>query len=123
MDELDQVRAAIRTFRDERDWKQFHNPKDMAAAISIEAAELQEIFLWKSSSESVQVAEVEKERVYEEVADIAIYLFELADNLQIDLASAIEAKLIKNAKRYPAEQARGSSKKYTEYLRKPDSHK
>ena len=123
MDELDQVRAAIRTFRDEREWKQFHNPKDMAAAISIEAAELQEIFLWKSSSESVQVAEVEKERVYEEVADIAIYLFELADNLQIDLASAIEAKLIKNAKRYPAEQARGSSKKYTEYLRKPDSHK
>ncbi len=123
MNDLAALTAHIRAFRDERDWIQFHNPKDMAAAIAIEAAELQEIFLWQAPSESAQKAEVEKERVKEEIADIAIYLLELADNLQIDVASAIEAKLTENAKKYPAEKVRGSSKKYTEYVRPPDSHK
>jgi dCTP diphosphatase len=120
---IDTLIALIRAFRDERDWMQFHSPKDMAAAISVEAAELQEIFLWKPSSESAQVAVIEKERVQDEIADIAIYLLELVDNLQINLASAIEAKLITNAKRYPTEQVRGSAKKYTEYVRKLDSNK
>lgn len=122
MNDLAALTARIRAFRDERDWLQFHNPKDMAAAIAIEAAELQEIFLWQPPSESDQKAEVERERVQEEIADIAIYLLELADNLQIDIASAIEKKLITNAKKYPIEKARGSSKKYTEHARKPDSH-
>jgi dCTP diphosphatase len=120
---IDTLVARIRAFRDERDWMQFHNPKDMAAAISIEAAELQEIFLWKLSSDSVQIAAAEKKRVQEEVADIAIYLLELADNLDIDLIGAVNAKLAKNATKYPVAQARGNSKKYTEYLRKPRSHK
>ena len=118
MSDLDDIRAAIRQFRDERDWMQFHNPKDMAAAIAIEAAELQEIFLWKSQAESSDVAKGERERVLEEVADLAIYLFELADNLKIDLASAVRAKLRTNAQKYPAKQARGSSKKYSEYSQK-----
>ena len=95
----------------------------MAAAISIEAAELQEIFLWKLSPDSVQITAAEKERVHEEIADIAIYLLELADNLDIDVICAVNANLAKNARKYPVAQARGSSKKYTEYLRKPHSPK
>lgn len=122
MSDLTDLAARIRAFRDERDWMQFHNPKDMATAIAIEAAELQEIFLWKSQSESSHVADVERQRVLEEVADLAIYLFELADNLKIDLAAAVQAKLTKNAQKYPVEQVRGSSKKYTEYSQKaPDA--
>jgi dCTP diphosphatase len=118
MSDLADLITRIRAFRDERDWMQFHNPKDMATAIAIEAAELQEIFLWKSQSESSQVADVERQRVLEEVADLAIYLFELADNLKIDLVAAAQAKLVKNAQKYPVEHVRGSSKKYTEYSQK-----
>lgn len=118
MSEIKNIQGKIRAFRDERDWMQFHNPKDMATALSIEASELLEIFLWKDPAESLQVAELNKDRVQDEIADIAAYLFELADNLNIDLIAAIEAKLKKNAQKYPAEQVRGSSKKYTEYLQK-----
>lgn len=117
MSEIKRIQEKIRSFRDERDWMQFHNPKDMATAIAIEAAELQEIFLWKSPSEALQLVELKKERVHEEIADIAVYLFELADNLGIDLIAAMEEKLLKNARKYPAEHVRGSSKKYTEYRR------
>jgi len=117
MNEIKNIQVQIRKFCDERDWMQFHNPKDMATAISIEAAELQEIFLWKSPEEVRQVVEKKKERIDEELADIAVYLFELADNLNIDLIKIMEAKLAKNAAKYPAALVRGSSKKYTEYLR------
>jgi dCTP diphosphatase len=120
MSEIESIQKKIRAFRDERDWMQFHNPKDMATAISIEAAELLEIFLWKTSTESVQTAEKNKEHVKDEIADIATYLFELADNLNIDLIAAMEAKLAKNAEKYPAAQVHGSSKKYTEYVQKRD---
>ena len=120
MSEIKRIQKKIRNFCNERDWMQFHNPKDMATAISIEAAELQEIFLWKSSAECLKAAELERERLLEEIADIAIYLLELADNLKIDLIRTIEAKLLKNAKKYPAEQVRGSSKKYIEYARKTE---
>jgi dCTP diphosphatase len=120
MSEIESIQKRIRAFRDERDWMQFHNPKNMAAAISIEAAELLEIFLWKSPAESVEVAEKNKEHVKEEIADIAAYLFELADNLSIDLIAAMEEKLAKNAVKYPAAQVHGSSKKYTEYVQKKE---
>ncbi len=116
MSEIKSIQKKIRKFCDERDWMQFHNPKDMATAISIEAAELQEIFLWKSPAEALQVVNQKKDQVHEEIADIAIYLFELADNLNIDLITIMEAKLLKNTKKYPAEQVRSSSKKYTEYM-------
>ena len=121
MSEIKSIQKKIRDFRDERDWMQFHNPKDMATAISIEASELLELFLWKTAAESAQVAERKKELVRDEIADIAAYLFELADNLDIDLISAMEAKLAKNAAKYPAAQVRGSSKKYTEYLQKGEN--
>lgn len=106
--------ARIRKFRDERDWKQFHNPKDLAVSISIEAAELLELFQWQNADQSTRFAAQNRERVAEEIADVAIYLIELADITGIDLAHAIEVKLEKNAKKYPVEKSRGVSTKYTD---------
>lgn len=95
--------AAINDFRDERDWQQFHYPKDLAAAISIEAAELQELFLWKGqeSAEQVQEDTNRMSDIADEVADVAIYLFLLANALDIDLKEAIDRKIKKNAVKYP----------------------
>lgn len=106
--------SRIRAFRDERDWAQFHNPKDMAAALAIEAAELQEIFLWKTGGEIAATAVRKKTEIEEEVADIAVYLLEFADNQGIDIEAAILAKLGKNAVKYPVDKAKGSSAKYTD---------
>ena len=111
---IEEVQAALRKFRDERDWMQFHNPKDMAAALAIEASELQELFLWKSGDEVKAIVSSKREQISDEVADVAAYLFELADNLKIDLGQAVLAKLEKNALKYPAEKARGSNAKYTD---------
>lgn len=104
----------IRTFRDERDWAQFHNPKDMAAALAIEASELQEIFLWKTGADIDATANKKRTEIEDEMADIAVYLLEFADNLGIDLEAVILAKLEKNAAKYPVERSRGSNAKYTE---------
>jgi NTP pyrophosphatase (non-canonical NTP hydrolase) len=93
--------AKIRQFRDERDWLKFHDPKSLAASVSIEAAELLELFQWLTPDESRRYALEHRERVSEEIADVAIYLIELADVAGIDLAHAIESKLAKNAVKYP----------------------
>ena len=114
MDSIANITEQISQFRDERDWLQFHNPKELAAAIAIEAAELQEIFLWKGHSSSEITATERREDIGDEIADIAIYLFELADNLDFDLGQTIIKKMSKNAKKYPVEKARGSDKKYNE---------
>ena len=114
MCEINTVVEKICEFRDERDWMQFHNPKDMATAIALEAAELQQIFLWKTSSEVVQAAVEKRQKIEEEVADIAILLLELVDNLDIDLHAVIEAKLEKNAMKYPVDKAKGRHAKYTD---------
>ena len=106
--------ARIRKFRDDRDWQQFHDPKNLAVSISIEAAELLELFQWHSGEEATRFAAENRERVSEEIADVAIYLIELADITGIDLAKAIDAKLEKNAKKYPVDKARGVSTKYTD---------
>jgi dCTP diphosphatase len=111
---ISELQAAIRKFRDERNWLQFHNPKDMAAALAIEAAELQEIFLWKTPEEIDAIAREKRGKIEEEIADVAIYLFELADLLGVDLLEAASAKLHRNAEKYPVEKARGSSSKYNE---------
>ena len=111
---MDEVMARIRQFRDARDWLQFHNPKDLAVSIAIEAAELMEEFQWKSGEESKRYAAENRERIADEIADVAIYLLELTDVLEIDLAAAINSKLDKNEKKYPVEKSRGNSKKYTE---------
>lgn len=104
----------IRKFRDERDWAQFHNAKDMAAALAIEASELQEIFLWKTGEDIDATALKKRGEIEDEVADIAVYLLEFTDTLGIDLEAAIIAKLSKNAEKYPVEKARGSNAKYTD---------
>src|SRR5687767_13152736 len=114
MSDFKQLQERIREFRDARDWMQFHNAKDMAAAIAIEAGELQELFLWKGREDLPTVLEAKRGAIQDELADIAVYVLEMADNLQIDLKTAILEKLEKNAAKYPIHLARGSSKKYTE---------
>src|SRR6187549_273840 len=114
MGDLQQTIARIRAFRDARDWMQFHNPKNLACSIAIEAGELLEQFQWKSPEESAHLGETQREAVAHELADVAVYLLELADNLGIDLLEAIARKMDLNEVKYPVEKARGSSAKYTE---------
>lgn len=104
----------INAFRDARDWRQFHNPKDMAVSISIEASELLEHFQWKSTAECEAHVAANREAVADEVADVAIYLIELADLLGLDLGVEVVRKLEKNAVKYPIHKAKGSNKKYDE---------
>src|ERR1035437_5386899 len=114
MPTLEQITARIREFRDERDWMQFDNPKDMAIAISLEANELLAHFLWKDSRARFKRAEERISGVREEIAGVAIYLFEMADILGIDLLEAVEDKLRLNAEKYPVAKAKGRSDKYSE---------
>jgi dCTP diphosphatase len=113
---LDELKQLVTEFRDLRDWKQFHNPKDLASAISIESAELLENFLWKDKSEvgALLADSLKMERIRDELADIMIFCLSLADITGVDLPTAIQQKLEKNAAKYPVEKARGSTKKYTE---------
>lgn len=99
---------ALHTFRDERDWKQFHNPKDLALALSIESSELLELFLWKSAEQADQ------EKVKEELADVFAYALLLADHYNLDVSKIVLEKIKKNEEKYPASKAKGTAKKYTE---------
>ncbi len=115
MSDIKELTRKIKEFRDERDWLQFHNHKDMALSLVLEAAEVLEHFQWKKPEE-VDVHAINcKEEIAEELADVACYLFELADNLKIDLRQAIESKLTKNARKYPIRKAKGNATKYTEF--------
>ena len=105
--------AAVCRFRDERDWSQFHTPKNLAAATAIEAAELQERFLWKTDAEVDQDL-VDAAKRADEIADVVMFAMLLADRLGIDLAEAIAAKLAANEQKYPVNLARGNARKYTE---------
>ncbi len=106
--------AEIRAFRDARDWLQFHNPKELAVAIAAEAGELLQHFVWQSHEQSDRRVADRRDQVASEIADVAILLFELADNSGIDLAAAMRDKLARNEERYPADRARGSNAKYNE---------
>ncbi len=112
--DFDSIRRRVLGFRDEREWRQFHDPKNLADAVSIEAAELLEIFLWSNPRESTDIARKELDRVREEVADIGIFLVYLCEEVGIDLLEAIDAKLRTNELKYPATKARGRSAKYRE---------
>ncbi|MBD8900449.1 nucleotide pyrophosphohydrolase [Rhodanobacter sp. DHG33] len=112
--DLNAIQLKIREFRDARDWMQFHNPKNLAISVVLEATELLEHFQWKSPEESEVHASQAKGELADEAADIAVYLIEFCDNLGIDLEQAILSKLSKNAAKYPVEKAKGSAKKYTE---------
>ena len=112
MGEIKELTEKIKKFRDERDWKQFHNHKDMALSLVLEAAEVLEHFQWKKPSEVDDHAKACKSEIAEELADVAMYLFELADNLGIDLSKAIEDKMKKNGLKYPVDKAKGRHTKY-----------
>jgi len=108
MNEITDIVDTILKFRNERDWEQFHNPKDLALAINVEAGELLELFLWKNADEA------DKEKVKEEIADILIFSFLISDKYRFNIKEIILEKIEKNEKNYPIEKVRGSSKKYTE---------
>src|SRR4030095_253377 len=113
-DTVKELTAEIRAFRDARDWRQFHAPKELAVAIAAEAGELLQHFVWQTPEQSEQRALQKREEIAGEIADVGILLFELADNLGLDLAEVMRAKLAKNELRYPVEKARGSNRKYNE---------
>lgn len=106
--DIAELTAALTRFRDERDWAQFHNPKDLAAALSIEAGELLECFLWKAHGEA------DVGRVKEELADVLAYALLLAEHYKLDVKQVLQEKIAKNAEKYPAHKAKGSAKKYNE---------
>lgn len=111
---IESLTREICAFRDARDWRQFHNPKELAVAITAEAGELLQHFVWQSPEQSEQRVRERKAELESEMADVAILLLEMADNCGIDLAEAIRAKLARNEERYPVAKARGSNKKYNE---------
>jgi dCTP diphosphatase len=111
---LVQLRDALRQFAAERDWDQFHSPKNLASALAVEAAELLERFQWLTEDESRNLSPPDLARVREELADVLNYLVRLADKLDVDLLEAARDKIGKNALKYPAEKARGSARKYSE---------
>jgi NTP pyrophosphatase (non-canonical NTP hydrolase) len=106
---------AIRKFNLERDWEQFHSPKNLAMALSVEAAEIVEHLQWLSQEQSRNLEPEKLNQIKEEIADVMIFLINLADKLGIDPFEAAEEKLVKNAKKYPVEKAKGSATKYTEF--------
>ena len=112
---VDELKNNISIFAKERDWEQFHTPKNLACALSVEASELLEIFQWINETEQRNISTEKKEAISEELSDIITYAVRLAGVMDINLSDSIEKKIKKNAKKYPAELVRGSSKKYDEY--------
>ena len=114
---IHELKDKIKEFCDARDWDQFHNAKDLAIALSIEASELLEIFRWKNSQEVEELFkdEKKKEDIEDEMADILYFLVRMAQRYDIDLSEALDKKMEKNNNKYPVHKAKGSSKKYTEF--------
>jgi len=105
---MKEITEALIKFRNERDWEQFHNPKDLALAINVEAGELLELFLWKNANEA------NPEKVKEELADVFAFAFLLADKYKFDVKEIVLEKIKKNGEKYPVEKAKGTAKKYNE---------
>jgi NTP pyrophosphatase (non-canonical NTP hydrolase) len=113
-DSIATLTREIQAFCDAREWRQYHAPKELAVAITAEAGELLQHFVWQTAEQSEQRAVARREEIAGEIADVAILLFELADNLGLSLAEIMRAKLARNEERYPVEKARGSNRKYNE---------
>lgn len=109
MENWKDLQKALVEFRNERDWEQFHNPKDLALALSIEAAELNELFLWKKAEDA------DKEKIREELADVFAYAILLAEKYDLNVNQIVLEKITKNAEKYPIDKAKGSAKKYNEF--------
>ncbi|MEO6731580.1 MAG: nucleotide pyrophosphohydrolase [Ferruginibacter sp.] len=108
MKETEEIIQALLKFRNERDWEQFHNPKDLALAINVEAGELLELFLWKNPDEA------NKERIKEELADVFAFAFLLAEKYNLDVKEIVLEKIKRNAEKYPIEKSKGNATKYNE---------
>jgi dCTP diphosphatase len=115
MADLETIQQKIIAFRNERDWAQFHDPKNLAEALSIEAGELLENFLWKTTEQSRNLTAEELKNVKEELADIFIFLTYLSEEYKIDLFAEVERKIAINNAKYPIEKSKGSSKKYSAF--------
>ncbi|HTE42763.1 MAG TPA: nucleotide pyrophosphohydrolase [Steroidobacteraceae bacterium] len=114
MSTLETLRDTVRTFAAERDWDQFHSPKNLAMALSVEASELLEHFQWLTEEQSRQLSADKLAEVKHEMADVLIYLVRLADKLNVDLMTAASEKIVLNGQKYPADKAKGTMKKYSE---------
>ncbi|MFW3338154.1 nucleotide pyrophosphohydrolase [Aliarcobacter butzleri] len=112
--DIKKIEKVLKQFSQERDWEQFHSPKNLSMALSVEASELVEIFQWLTEEQSYTLSDSKKQHTKEEVADIAIYLLRICMKLDIDLEEAILEKMKKNEEKYPVEKVKGSAKKYTE---------
>jgi len=111
---IKKIQKQLSDFADERDWNQFHNPKNLAMALSVEASELVEIFQWLTPEQAEEIMSTnESEHVKEEIADVMIYLIRLADKLNVDLEDAVADKIIKNGEKYPVDTSKGSTTKRT----------
>jgi NTP pyrophosphatase (non-canonical NTP hydrolase) len=117
--ELMRLRDLVRVFVDERDWDQFHTPKNLSSALSVEAAELLEHFQWLKHGQADELGPDKLVQVRHEMADVLVYLVRLADKLDVDLMAAVEEKMVLNRAKYPAELVRGDARKYDEYKQKP----
>lgn len=113
MSELTKLRDDLREFAAERDWDQFHSPKNLASALAVEAAELLEPFQWLTEEQSSSLDEKRLAAVAEELADVQIYLIRLADKLNVDLLHAVRDKMLRNAEKYPVDSFKGSARKYS----------
>jgi NTP pyrophosphatase (non-canonical NTP hydrolase) len=112
--ELQAITESLRTFALARDWAQFHSPKNLACALSVEAAELLEHFQWLTEEQSRELSDAKKEDVAAEAADVLLYLLQLCDKLGIDLVTAAKEKMVVNGVKYPVQSSKGSSRKYSE---------
>ncbi len=113
--DLTGIRDVVRTFVAERDWDQFHTPKNLASALTVEAAELLEHFQWLNSGVATELGEAKLTEVRHEMADVLVYLVRLADKLDVDLGAAVTEKMALNRAKYPADKVRGDARKYHEY--------
>ena len=113
--DLARLRALVRQFVDERDWDQFHTPKNLSSALAVEAAELLEHSQWLHTGRIDELGADKLVQVRHEMADVLVYLVRLADKLDVDLLAAVEEKMVLNRAKYPAEQVRGDARKYYEY--------
>ena len=115
MSDLEVIRNRVRAFSDARDWNQFHSPKNLSMALSVEVSELVECFQWLTEDQSRVLTTEQLSTISDEVADVQLYLVLLADKLGIDIAAAVDIKIKKNEEKYPADIVKGSSKKYDQY--------
>lgn len=117
---LESIRQRMRDFAEARDWDQFHSPKNLAMALSVEVSELVECFQWLTEEESRSLNADQLSAIADEIADIQLYLVRLADKVGVEIDVAVEQKIVKNDAKYPVDKVKGSSKKYTEYQQGSD---